>query len=274
MIVNIQDLIAWHEQSALVADDPQEEAWDREAAALIRKQAAALEAAEADAARKQQLLNDAKAVIVLQREARKTVEARVRTREDQLQDCGEQRLKLAEQLEQAEAKLRERDIARQQHEASAQSFTDMLDEILEQRTLPAERRVKELEAKLRELQEQKPATWRWRPLGSDIWIYDPTPAWLDTQTDGIEKGPVYAAPVPAVDLAERILVPRNPSQEWFDAVGNELHVSDSDVKGMFNAFAAFSALAAPRPIPIGRTCGGRLIRMRRRNEFHPVSPMH
>lgn len=49
---------------------------------------------------------------------------------------------------------------------------------------------------------------------------------------------LYAAPVPAVDLAEWILVPRNPSQEWFDAVGNELHVSDSDVKGMFNAFAA------------------------------------
>jgi hypothetical protein len=49
-------------------------------------------------------------------------------------------------------------------------------------------------ADIRAMAEQKPVTWRWRPIGSLLWIYDPTPAWLETQT-GIEKEPVYAAPV-------------------------------------------------------------------------------
>jgi multidrug efflux pump subunit AcrA (membrane-fusion protein) len=48
----------------------------------LREQAAALEAAEADAARKQQLLNDAEALIVRQREARKAAEAELREAQD------------------------------------------------------------------------------------------------------------------------------------------------------------------------------------------------
>jgi hypothetical protein len=50
--------------------------------------------------------------------------------------------------------------------------------------------------------EAKPVTWRWRPKGSTLWIYDPEEEWLNSQGCEIDREPLYthsarALPSPA-----------------------------------------------------------------------------
>jgi hypothetical protein len=37
-----------------------------------------------------------------------------------------------------------------------------------------------------------PVSYRWRPPGATLWIYDPEPAWFDAHREEIEWEPLYA----------------------------------------------------------------------------------
>jgi len=40
--------------------------------------------------------------------------------------------------------------------------------------------------------EFEQVSWRWRPVGSKSWIYDPDPVWIYQTEDHIEKEIIYA----------------------------------------------------------------------------------
>lgn len=49
-------------------------------------------------------------------------------------------------------------------------------------------------------EDAQPVAWRWRPIGTSSWIYNPEPAWLEEHKSEIEYSPLYASPVvPAPD---------------------------------------------------------------------------
>lgn len=41
--------------------------------------------------------------------------------------------------------------------------------------------------------EMVPVAWRWRPKGGTVWFYDPSPEWLASQGEAVEKEPLYSA---------------------------------------------------------------------------------